>query len=318
MLKELKFVQGAVAKKDFVPVMTHFSIEKGQVRSYNGVIALSSPIPLDISCKPKAGPLVKALSNCNESVSLTMTDASQLKIQSGKFKVFVECINDDIPLALPEGKDIPVDGETLLAALKMVSEFIGDDASRPWTNGVLFRGQSAFATNNVCLIEYWLGFSFPHPVNLPQQAIKEVLRINEAPSLVQLAPSSITFHYSDGRWIRSQLFSPEWPDLSKLLDKPSNPVKLDPLIFEGLDHIKGFVDKLGSVHFIDGSLSTHPDLLNGASFEIPGLPSGLLFNIEMLKLLNGVADTIDLSDSSKPCLFYGKRLRGAIIGMRRL
>jgi len=44
MLKELRFVQGAVAKKDFVPAMTHFRIEKGTVRSFNGNLAICSPL----------------------------------------------------------------------------------------------------------------------------------------------------------------------------------------------------------------------------------------------------------------------------------
>jgi len=30
MLRELKFVQGAVAKKDLLPAMTHFAIEGGR------------------------------------------------------------------------------------------------------------------------------------------------------------------------------------------------------------------------------------------------------------------------------------------------
>lgn len=88
MLKELKFVQGAVAKKDLLPAMTHFAIEGGHVRSYNGTLALSSPIPFDIDCKPKAGPLVQAIANCNDTVTLSMTPAGKLRIQSGKFWAF--------------------------------------------------------------------------------------------------------------------------------------------------------------------------------------------------------------------------------------
>ena len=54
MLKELKFVQGAVSSKDFIPALTHFRIENGTVRSFNGLLALCSPIALDIDCTPKA------------------------------------------------------------------------------------------------------------------------------------------------------------------------------------------------------------------------------------------------------------------------
>ena len=73
MLTSLKFVQGAVAKKDFLPALTHFVIENGTVRGYNGMLALCSPIPFDIACKPKAESLVKAIANCNETVTLSLT-----------------------------------------------------------------------------------------------------------------------------------------------------------------------------------------------------------------------------------------------------
>ena len=95
MLKELKFVQGAVAKKDYLPALTHFVIDKGMVRGYNGSIALCSPVPFNISCKPRADKMVQAIRNCNETIALAMTPAGKLSIKSGSFKAFVECIEGD-------------------------------------------------------------------------------------------------------------------------------------------------------------------------------------------------------------------------------
>lgn len=316
MLKELKFVQGAVAKKDFLPAMTHFAIEGGHVRSYNGTLALSSPIPFNIDCKPKAVPLVQAIANCDETVTLSMTPSGKLRIQSGGFRAFVDCIEGETPHVEPEGDEIQIDGESLLKAFKAISPFVGNDASRPWTNGILLREQSAFATNNVCLVEYWIGAQAPFTANIPMQAVKEVLRINEAPTHVQTNANSITFHYTDGRWIRSQLYSTDWPDLSKVLDKPCNASDIDPRLFEGLDVLKSFADKLGRIFFQEQALRTHIEETEGASFDMPGLKAEGVYQIEMLKLLKGVAVTIDFNLYPAPCLFYGERIRGAIIGMR--
>lgn len=317
MLKELKFVQGAVAKKDFLPAMTHFVIEEGRVRAYNGMIALSSPLPFDIDCKPKAEPLVKAINNCNETVTLSMTPAGKLRIQSGKFRAFVDCINEETAHVMPEGQEVQLDGEAMLEALKAIHPFIGDDASRPWTNGVLLRGQSAFATNNVILVEYWVGAQFPFTVNVPRQAIREMLRINEPPTHAQVTDKSITFHYSDGRWVRAQLYESEWPDMAKVLDRECQAVTVDQRIFEALTTIKPFADKMGRVFISDGTLSTSQDAnVEGASYEIPGLPFAGIYNIEMLNLLKGIATHADFTTYPQPCLFYGQKLRGAIIGMR--
>lgn len=316
MLKQLKFVQGAVAKKDLLPAMTHFAIEDGHVRSYNGLLALSSPIPFDIDCKPKAGPLVQAIANCHETVTLSMTPAGKLRIQSGRFRAFVDCIDGETPHVMPEGGEVHFDGEQLLTAFKVLVPFVGNDASRPWTNGILLRGQSAFATNNVCLVEYWIGSETPFTANIPMAAVKEIIRINEAPTYGKLTENSITFHFTDGRWIRSQLYSTEWPDLSKVLDRPSNPIELDQSIFEGLDIIKPFADKIGRVFFHDEAIKTHLEEGVGATFELPGFAVTGVYQIEMLKLLKDVVQKVDFSLYPGPCMFFGGRIRGAIVGMR--
>ena len=316
MLAELKFVQGAVAKKDFLPALTHFRIEDGRVRSFNGTLALSTPIQFDINCTPKAEPFIKAIQNCKETVTMTMTPAGRLGIKSGSFKAFIECVEEENYHAEPEGEEFDIDGEALLKALQAVAPFIGDDASRPWSNGVLLKGQSAYATNNVMLVEYWTGTTFPIVCNVPKVAIREMLRIGEAPLRAQATENSISFHYSDGRWIRTALLNLDWPDLAKVLDVPCNATTFDQRIFEALDVVKPFVDKQNRVYLHDGIISTTLEEGEGASYTIPDFPHEGVYQLPMLNLLKGVANSIDFTLYPKPCIFYGDRLRGALIGMR--
>jgi DNA polymerase III sliding clamp (beta) subunit (PCNA family) len=316
MLKELKFVQGAVAKKDFVPAMTHFRIEKRTVRSFNGHMAICSPIELDLECTPKADMLVKAISGCEEEVILSLTEKGRLRVQSGRFRAFIETIEGETPHLEPSGKIVQINGTALLDSFQKISEFIGNDASRPWTNGILLRGQSAFATNNVCLIEYWLAIDIPFVVNIPGTAIKEVIRVSEPPIHLQLDDNSVTFHYEGGRWIRTQLYITQWPDISKVLDQPSNPVPVDPRLYTALDSLSQFSDELTRVHLKDGILRTHTVDEVGASYEVDGLGIDGLYQIKMLRLLEGVAETADFTRYPNPVLFFGKNLRGAIVGMR--
>lgn len=316
MLKELKFVQGAVAKKDIVPAMTHFAIEDSVVRSFNGIVALSSPIPFNIDCKPKAAPLVKAISHCNDTVSLSMTTGGRLKIVSGPFKAFIECHHDESPHVMPDGELVPIDGHKLREGLEALEPFIGNDASRPWTGGVLLRGHSAYATNNVVLAEYWMGVEFPYVINVPKAAIIEFLRIEEECNLIQISEKSITFHFSDKKWIRTALLATEWPDLNPILDKPTNPVPVPDELFEALESLKPFTDKLGRVFLFNGRAYTHEGTEEGASYDLPNFNVTGIYRIEMLELLKGIATKADLSFYPAPCLFFGDKLRGAIIGMK--
>lgn len=318
MLTELKFVQGAVAKKDFIPALTHFAISDGMVRGYNGMLALCSPIPFDITCNPKGDSLVKAIANCSDTVQLALTPAGRLSIRSGKFKAFVDCVEGDTPHVLPEGEHVVIHGEALLQAVKAIYPFIGDDASRPWSNGILFVGQSAFATNNVIAVEYWTEANFPRALNIPRAAIKEMMRIDEAPEAVQLAENSITFHYSGNRWLRTQLFETKWPDLSKVLDRESNPTPMNEGLFEALKVVKPFTDKAGRILFKGGGkIATHAEETEGAGYDIEGFDHIGVYNIEMLSLLEGAATSIDWSAYPSPCMFFGDRLRGAIVGMKQ-
>lgn len=315
MLSELKFVQGAVSKKDFLPAMTHFRIEDGFVRSYNGKLALCSPIPFDINCNPKADALVKAIGNCEDTITLSMTAGGKLRIQSGKFRAFVETIEGDTPHVMPEGEHIDFDGEQLLKAFKILYPFIGDDASRAWTNGVYLKDSSAYATNNVSLVEYWLGTPVPFMVNVPRDAIREILRIDEAPTHAQLERSSITFHYTDGRWIRSQLLETTWPDLGRVLNKPSNPEPINPELFVGLETLRKLSDGTGRVYIKDGALRTHLEDYTGGVYELPGLDFEGCYQIQILNLLKDVVTSADFKLYPGPALFFGERLRGAIVGM---
>jgi hypothetical protein len=63
-------------------------------------------------------------------------------------------------------------------------------------------------------------------------------------------------------------------------------------------------------------LRTHLDEMEGAGFAMDGFGFEGKYNIEMLNLLKGVATTIDWSGYPGPCMFFGNRIRGAIIGMR--
>lgn len=316
MLAELKFVMGSIAKKDFLPSLKHFRIENGTIRGFNGTLALGAPINVGINCTPEAVKLVKAIQNCSSTISLSMTEKGRLAVKSGSFKAFIDCVDGETPHVMPEGEFFDIDGKSIYEAIKVLSPFIGDDASRPWSNGVLFRGQSAFATNNVIAVEYWVGTQFPIEFNLPESAIIEMLRIGEPPVRAQYKDSCLSFHYPGDKWIRTQLLDCGWPDIGRIVGVESKPVPFDERIYDGLDVIKPFLDKMGRVYIKDGIVSTCEDVNEGASYEIPALNFEGVYAHQMLMALRGVAKTIDYSKFPAPSVFFGDRLRGAIIGFR--
>lgn len=321
MLDALRFVQGAVAKRDFVPTLTHFLIRGGYVIGHNGDLSICAPLPVDLDMAPRAVQFIKAIRACEETIALHRNTAGQLVVRSGKFTTHVDCVDASaFPDVMPTGDAVPVTAP-LLPILTKLEPFIGIDASRPWACGVLFFGHSAYATNNVSLIEHWIPAAFPATVNVPHTAVKELLRIGEEPLWLQVNASTITFHFEGGRWLSTKLSSLEWPDIPSVLNSADPARKGDqfpPYFFETLEKLCQFTDELNRVWFHPGYMATVGDITHPGTFlEAAGLPTtGGCYNAELLTRLKGVATTMDLEAWPGPAFFYGDGVRGAVLGYR--
>lgn len=318
MLEALKFASAAVGKRAFVEGTTHFLIKDGMVRATNGIVSLGAPIPLQAECAPEAIPMLKAIANCDEATQLTLMGNGKLKVRSGKFMANISCTDKIAGHVEPEGEFYDINGAELVAALKALDPFVGTDASRRWTMSVLLKGGSAFATNNVCIVQYWFGSPFPIDCVLSAEAVEALVKIKEIPIKAQVSQESITFHYESGRWMRSTLMVNEWPtDPSKVLDCESKPVSIDETLFDALQRLKPFATDNGRVYIEQGVVRTHmDDAIEGASCQIQDQQIHGIFALEILWLLKGIVETADLTRYPAPCTFFGKNFRGILMGQR--
>lgn len=319
MLAQLKFVQRGVARRDFVPGLTHFRIKDRRVTGFNGVYALSAPVEIGFNIAPSASRFIMALDACEDVIQLSLAaDETNLTVRSGDFRSSVPCVGvETVPETQPEGI-VVAPHESILDALTALREFVGFDASRPWATGILLRGQSAFATNNCVIAEYWLGTPFPYMVNIPSSVIDEVVKVNEELASMQISPNSITFHYSDGRWIKSALLALDWGDVSSHLDHAWNGSNLQPVqpgLADACEKLARFSAKEDSRIYFRGSfVATFGDK---DSIELPGAPSQGIYHVQFLNQVLAVAESIDFSKYPEPIPFAGHNLRGAMLGVIR-
>lgn len=319
MLDALRFVKGAVARKDFMPVLTHFRIEGGRIIGSDGNLALSSPVDIAIEASPKAGVFATAIANCDGPVAMVQLPNGSLAIRSGAFKAVVDCSTDVYPTVPVGGRrfDIPF---KLIPVLKTLERFISEDASRPWSQGILLRGKSAFATNNVIVVEQWIGVTTPVEINIPTKAVAEMIRIDEEPEYIEIAQdedgnaTSLTVRYSDDRWLYHPAVGGEWPDTGRYLNK-SYAYKPFPLeLFPALRKLKPLAAKDQAVYMAKGNVRTNLDPELGSSMDVADLEAEGKYSLPQLNLLEGIANAIDFSD--RLAGFKGTNLRGVIYGMR--
>lgn len=327
LLSALKFVQGSVARKELQEGLTHFRIVNGTVRGFNGTISLCSPVPLNIDCTPKADPMIKAIAACDEAVQMTMLANGKLSIKSGGFKVSIDTLQKPTAHVEPEGDVYKIDGETFISGLTRVLPFVSDDASRPWSCGVLVKQGSMYATNNASLIQYWFGSVFPVDCVVPRMAIKELMRIKRPPVSIQCTDTSMTFHYDDGCWLRTQLLELKWPNIDKIIEKTekdAKPYNIDEELFNCLEKIKPFAERDFRVYLENGMARTHYEEMDGASSLFRESKTVGVYNIDLLMQLKNLATDWDASRYNEkddrglpvPVIFYGENLRGVIVGFR--
>lgn len=318
MLDALKFVQGAVDKKAFLPSLTHFCIRDRTVLGFNGQLALCSPIDIDLNVAPNALPFVKAISACEETIALHVSVNKKLVVRSGSFKSNVDCLETkDFPTIRPEGDFLRFDNNSLLPALRQLEPFVAQNERRPWACGILFDGQSAYATNNIVLVQYWLGYRCPFRVNIPLATVRELLRIGVNPVAIQMTPRHMTFHYADKRWLRTQLLELNWPNLDAVLKHESARAKpFTAGLFEGLETLKPFTDQLGKVYFQGDKLATTPNTDAAGTALKLSVPASGCYNVSQLLNLKEIANRIDFEAFPQPAFFYGKNTRGLIVGFR--
>jgi len=318
MIDSINFVKGAVAKKDFVPNLTHFQICDGFIKGYNGEMAICSPISCDLNMTPHAGQFLQAITSCEDTVALSRTKSGKLSVSSSNFRVLVDCSQaEEFPDVEPKGELIEPTG-SLLNALKTLEPFVSIDASKPWSTGILLRGKSAFATNNVIMGEYWLGYKTPIEVNIPATAIKEIIRINEEPVQLQYEKDSLTLHYENGRWLSTKLLALTWPKVSQVLEMQGDMKPIPEWLHDAVESISRFTDELGRVYFRGGKISTgaNPEESRCALNTSSTLPEALFSYKHLLKVLK-VATNADFERYPAPCPFQGENMRGVIVGMRQ-
>lgn len=316
MLAQLKFVQGAVAKKDFVPALSHFAIRSGKILGYNGQIALCSPIALTLEATPNAKTFIKAIQACGENIQFNVTPANKLSIKSGSFKAFVACVeNETFPTVEPTGVEMDPPHD-FMDAIETLAPFVSEDASKQWSRGIMFRGRSAFATNNVILLEYWLGTPFPHELNIPAECVAELLRIKEDPVKLMVSDNSISFLYEGGRWLHSSLYSTAWPDVADFLEFGGHPEPVPPGFFEAVEALKPFTDKLDSIYLLEDEITTSLEEGEGASIDVKGVLGKARYSAEHLLLLKDVVTLVDFRHYPSPGCLRGKNVRGRFTGMR--
>src|ERR1035437_7581209 len=307
-----------VSERNGAVYETHIGLRNNWAIAFNGIVAAGSPIIEDIQCYPHNLLLIEALSKCDDNFSLTQLDNGRLSIKSGKFKAMVPCLDPILMQSVEPDPMIAPCSNAFKEAVEAVGVLASENAQHVLTALVLMAGLSVISTNRVMIMEAWHGIDLPPNIPLPKQFVAALVKQKKNLIGFGFSHNSATFYFDDQCWLKTQLYSDEWPDVSNILNRQANLWSIDPSFFKALAAVAPFSED-GNVYSDVNLLMSHADKEIGASHECNGIPKGFVYPIKQLMILKPHAKKVDwmaagVHDSSYCLVFEGDAVRGVISG----
>lgn len=240
LTKRLRIVRRATHDNAILPALKAIHVYDGRMQSTDGRITIDVICPelKGMTFTVNGAKFVKAVEACNGTPDKIEVKDDVLIIKQGSFRAKLPLLDkESFPLTVLEDAEKVAFKKPLKPVLDALKPFIGNDASRLWACGILFRNTFAYATNNTTVARTKCDLHTDSAAfTLPGFSVDELLLIEQEPLYFVQDESSVTFIY-DSFWVRTQLFSSNWPDVDKMIPQ----AKSLPVIPEGL---RSAVDKI--------------------------------------------------------------------------
>lgn len=291
---------------------THCLFANGYVTTFDGIIALGFPLAGELTICPQSKALLAALERSIGAYSMTQLDATTLAVQAGKFRASIPCLPlENVASVQPDAICGPL-SNVFKGALALVGQWASETANCVEAASVLCRNGSVLGTDRVVAVEYWHGLPFPEMV-IPKMFITQLCKIKYDIIGFGFSDRSLTIHFSNRSWIKTQLYEDKWGNIDRLLNREVNPISLPSGFKSAISSVRPFTQ--GKVFIGKNKISSHKDDMLGASFDFECGQVGV-FNPDKLLSVVDLIEKIDFcTDTGGIALFYGRNLRGAICQM---
>lgn len=317
MKEYLQRVRGAVATRDLIPVLTHFHIYNGRIQGGNANIVIDSKFPFKSkTITVKAEDFIRVVDLFEGEFKIKITDVAEFS--KGKTRIKLPLYdNAAYPLVdAPKGKLLRgID----LSLFEYIRPFVGDDATRPWSCGVLIEDDYMYATNNVVLVRVKHSIKINGRINISAACIDELLRLDVQPKKTVVADNYIGFIFDDDFWLRAQTLTTEWPDMQQFFEKlPKRLPKIQDGLLQAVQTVMPFADNIDFPEIIlkDDTVTTSSGVKQAAVAGFSKLPESVFRAEPLIKVLS-VATHLDLNAYPQPCAFRSEHLEGVLIGLRK-
>lgn len=320
LLTALRFIEVA-QRDDGVPYQTHCWFANGYVNAFDGILAAGFPVSggMPLGC-PHTKKLIAALSKVRGAYGLTMLDNHQLSVSTDKLKVAVPCLSPiDLDRVVCDPPNYTLTDKFKEAA-ELAGMFVKEGAQSVLGASVVTRDYSLFGTDTIALVEAYHGCHMPAGLMIPKAFISAMLKVPAALTHFGFCEQSLTVHFENGGWLRTQLYIEQPPKLDTILSTFAEsktvpiPVELRAGLEAVLPHAEG-----NRVILLENEIRTSLDENVGAVYRCDGLPFNVPINGGLLRTMTGVFDSADFVTHKNYVVFTDseKQVRGILAKMAR-
>lgn len=308
LIEALNFVSVATTKISDIS-QEHVRLRDGWLYAANGILSAGHPIEENLNCCPHGPRFLAAVVKSGVAHTMSLTEANRLSVKGDKFRAVLECLPEiDLPPAFPDAACAPLD-DRVKVALAAVGTLVSEAADNVIQSAVKLQAYSAQSTNRQIAIEYWHGIDLPPNLIIPKTFIQAINKQTKPLVGFGFSDRSVTFHYEDKSWIKTQLYEDEYPDINRFFDNPSIPSNLPENFFEAAESVSVYNDNEW-VRFADNQMQSYDSEKTGAQYEVPGLQAGKCFDWKHLNKIKSFCKQIDYTSYPDRMFFFGENVRG--------
>ena len=242
LLKAIADTNGAVEKKNTIPVLQNIKIEvkddKVVLSATDMDILITSTFDCDMKDSGQTTVPAQTFFDVvrkipDGAILLKLENSTSLQIKSGKSKYNLPCIDASEFPALSEGEmseEIEIDGVKIAKMIDKTRFAISSDETRYYLNGLFlqaFQKDEKIEIRTIATDGHRLALSFleteltqPFGIIIPRKSVNEIRRIIDGVKKIKIAVSRAKIKViADKSTIISKLIDGEFPDYDKVLPK---------------------------------------------------------------------------------------------------
>lgn len=292
------------------------NIQDGHAVRFNRIVAAGTEIDFQVNAAPSTALLALAIEQCGASYKIVQLSDKKLAVRSNDFQAFIPCaIPESLPEAIPDAPLTAVD-DRLITALVKVAALTDAKAKTVLESCICLNPGTCIASDNRVILEAWHGLDLPPGLLLPKMAVGAIKKAKKHLANFGYSANTATFYFSDGTWIRSNLYQEKYPDVVRYLNVPTEAREVPKDLFNAAAKVAPF-STTGEVFIKDGLISSEPDFGKhyvGGELKLPiaGDHSPRIYFSEDLRLVAPHVLLWDENVSKDVTYFFGEKLRGAI------